>query len=222
MRLLHRRFSANSLRPMRTRRINVLDVVLVAALLAGFSPAPTQELLKLEGDVGGVHDPVIIKERGTYYVFATGGRAGQGIIPIRTSSDLRTWKTAGYVLEALPAWATQEIPQARNAWAPDISFYNGKYHYFTALTTDHSGIDDVRDLIRNCAFEPNVFKKRDRKAKQVDIALATKALIEAARDNYDVAVLIAGDEDYVPMAEGIKELGKSVYLAFLKSLAAAD
>jgi arabinan endo-1,5-alpha-L-arabinosidase len=97
--------------------------------------APAQEMLRLEGDVGGTHDPVVIKEAGTYYVFVTGGRAGQGILPIKTSTDLRSWKNAGYTLEALPEWATREIPQARNAWAPDISFYNGAYHLYYSVSS---------------------------------------------------------------------------------------
>ena len=78
-------------------------------------------MLTLEGDLGGVHDPVVIKEGATYYLFVTGGRSGQGIIPIKTSTDLRRWQNAGYVMPALPEWATREIPQARNAWAPDIA-----------------------------------------------------------------------------------------------------
>ena len=106
-----------------------------ASINAGIGARTAQEMLKLEGDVGGTHDPVAIKQGGTYYVFVTGGRSGQGIIPIKTSPDLRTWKNAGYVLTALPEWATTEIPQARNAWAPDIAFYRGKYHLYYSVSS---------------------------------------------------------------------------------------
>jgi arabinan endo-1,5-alpha-L-arabinosidase len=64
---------------------------------------PAQELLKLDGDIAPVHDPVAIKERDTYYVFSTGGRNGAGVIPIRTSRDLRTWTLSGFVFDSLPA-----------------------------------------------------------------------------------------------------------------------
>jgi arabinan endo-1,5-alpha-L-arabinosidase len=94
-----------------------------------------QEVLKLEGDIAPVHDPVAIKENETYYVFSTGGRNGQSVIPIRTSTDLRTWKSSGCVFQSLPEWATREIPKAQNAWAPDISFYNGKYHLYYSVST---------------------------------------------------------------------------------------
>src|SRR5436305_2103788 len=91
--------------------------------------AKTPEVLPLTGDIEGVHDPVIAKDGDTYYVFCTGGgRGGQGVIPIRSSKDLRAWTMAGYVFDKLPEWATKEIPRGRGAWAPDISFYNGKYH----------------------------------------------------------------------------------------------
>lgn len=95
--------------------------VVVVAAAAHAAVLPAQELLELTGDIAPVHDPVAIKEKDTYYVFCTGGRNGQGIIPIRTSTDLRTWKASGSVFESLPEWATREIPKARNAWAPDIS-----------------------------------------------------------------------------------------------------
>jgi arabinan endo-1,5-alpha-L-arabinosidase len=128
-----------TLRRNQPGRLHAAAAVM-AGCLAGVAPAgplavPLQEMLKLEGDVGGTHDPVVMKEGATYYVFVTGGRAGQGIIPIKTSTDLRTWKNAGYVLPALPEWATREIPQARNAWAPDISFYNGKYHLYYSVSS---------------------------------------------------------------------------------------
>jgi arabinan endo-1,5-alpha-L-arabinosidase len=94
-----------------------------------------QELLPLEGDVSRVHDPVVIKEKDTYYLFCTGGRPGEGVIPIRTSKDLRTWKAAGFVFGALPAWAVREIPRARNAWAPDISFHDERYHLYYSVSS---------------------------------------------------------------------------------------
>lgn len=68
-------------------------------------------------------------------MFATGGRSGQGVIPIRTSTDLLTWKASGFVFDSLPEWAAREIPKARNAWAPDISFYGGRYHLYYSVSS---------------------------------------------------------------------------------------
>ena len=110
-------------------------VLSTALMLLHAGALPAQQVLTLDGDVSPVHDPVAIKEGSTYYVFATGGRPGQGVIPIRTSTDLRSWKAAGFVFSSLPEWATREIPQARNAWAPDISFFRGKYHLYYSVSS---------------------------------------------------------------------------------------
>jgi hypothetical protein len=61
---------------------------LATTIGAGPGAGVDQEVLALEGDISPVHDPVVIKEKNTYYVFCTGGRNGQGVIPIRTSSDM--------------------------------------------------------------------------------------------------------------------------------------
>jgi arabinan endo-1,5-alpha-L-arabinosidase len=113
-----------------------------------------QEMLKLEGDIAPVHDPVAIKEKETYYVFSTGGRNGQGVIPIRTSRDLRTWTRSGFVFDSLPTWTAREIPKARNAWAPDISFYYGRYHLYYSVSSFGSrdsaiGLTTTRTLDRS-------------------------------------------------------------------------
>jgi uncharacterized protein (TIGR00288 family) len=50
----------------------------------------------------------------------------------------------------------------------------------------------------------------------VDITLATEMLGHAHRKNYDIAVLVAGDEDYVPLAEAVKREGRQVVLWFVK------
>ena len=92
------------------------------------------EFLKLSGDLV-VHDPSIAKDGNTYYIFCTGGGWRGGIIPIRCSTNLLTWTRCGSVFARLPAWATNEIPLAHGAWAPDISYLNGKYHLYYALSS---------------------------------------------------------------------------------------
>ena len=92
------------------------------------------EVLELEGNLR-VHDPAVIKQADTFYLFSTGGRRrGPGIIPIRCSKDLYNWTLCGNVFDKLPEWASEEIPGARGAWAPDISFFNGKYHLYYSVS----------------------------------------------------------------------------------------
>jgi arabinan endo-1,5-alpha-L-arabinosidase len=115
----------------------------LAAIIAALSARAAEEagarqpeVLDLGGDIERVHDPAVIRDGDTYYVFSTGGGFGrQGIIPIRTSKDLLRWELAGAVFERLPEWAAAEVPRARGAWAPDISRFDGKFHLYYAVSS---------------------------------------------------------------------------------------
>src|SRR5215469_4912248 len=97
-----------------------------AALSLSAAAGSGPQVLTLEGDVDTVHDPAIIRQGSTYYVFSTNGRLGN-LIPTRCSTDLLHWRLCGHVFDKLPDWAAKEIPRARAPWAPDISFYAGLY-----------------------------------------------------------------------------------------------
>ena len=76
------------------------------------------------------------------------------------------------------------------------------------------------DYIRHNGFE---LKLRDSTnevtQKEVDVALAVDMLQQAYDDNYDIAILISGDRDFVPAIEKIKARGKRVEVAsFNKAL----
>ncbi len=110
----------------------------VAALVLGAAstPEPGAPSLAVTGDIAPVHDPVIIREGATYHVFSTGiGEGGQGIISSRTSRDLIAWKKGAPPFDRLPAWARAAIPGATNAWAPDISFVDGRYRLYYSVST---------------------------------------------------------------------------------------
>ncbi|HEX9653484.1 MAG TPA: family 43 glycosylhydrolase [bacterium] len=110
-------------------------LLIQAAICIAQAGSPEPKLLALQGDLR-VHDPVMIRQGDTFYLFCTGGgpRFG-GHIPIRCSKDLIEWKQCGYVFEELPAWASQEIPGTRNPWAPDVSYFNGRYHIYYSIST---------------------------------------------------------------------------------------
>lgn len=123
-------------------------------LVASARRAVAQQVLPLSGDVAPVHDPTAIAAGDGYYVFSTGGRPGQGAIPIRTSADLRAWKTAGFVFTSLPEWAMREIPQARNAWAPDVSFRDGRYWLYYSVSSFGSRNSAI-GLATNRSLDPS-------------------------------------------------------------------
>ena len=77
-----------------------------------------------------VHDPVIIKEGGTYYIFST----GRGI-NVYSSKDLKNWTKEKPVFENAPEWAVRAVPEFKNhIWAPDISFHNGLYYLYYSVS----------------------------------------------------------------------------------------
>lgn len=123
--------------------------LLVSANLNAAEP----ELLELTGDLG-VHDPALIKAGDTYHLFATGGRRNRGVVSRFTSPDMRQWSRAGTVFPELPPWVADEVPKARNAWAPDISFFDDKYHLYCSLSSfgvNHSAIA----LATNKSLDPS-------------------------------------------------------------------
>ncbi len=143
----------------RTWRV-IHHALLLIILTAGLSCRSTErdvvsgsvQMLELSGDLA-VHDPSIIREGDTFYVFATGNRRA-GVLPMRCSTDLYHWTRCGQVFNSLPAWATQEIPGARSAWAPDISHYNGKYHLYYSVSTFGKN-DSAIGLATNQILDPN-------------------------------------------------------------------
>jgi uncharacterized LabA/DUF88 family protein len=90
--------------------------------------------------------------------------------------------------------------------------------YYTSCVGDDSTLLEVRRQLRKLGFEPNAFKKSSRatKTKGVDIALTKDMLSHAFRGNYESAILVAGDGDYVPLVEEVKRLGKRVHVRFME------
>ncbi|MGH9880392.1 MAG: arabinan endo-1,5-alpha-L-arabinosidase [Pyrinomonadaceae bacterium] len=108
-------------------------------------PGRSQEL---QGDIRQVHDPAIIKEGETYYLFST--RAG---ISIRCSKDLISWRLCGDVFAHLPQWAVKDVPGLRGLWAPDVSYFNGKYHLYYSVSTFGSNRSSI-GLVTNQTLDP--------------------------------------------------------------------
>jgi uncharacterized LabA/DUF88 family protein len=92
-------------------------------------------------------------------------------------------------------------------------------YYYTSIKGDEKKIVDCIDELKAHGIEaPRVFKKtKNRGSKRVDISLATDMLSHAFRKNYDIAVLVAGDEDYVPLVKAVQSEGCRVYLWFLEN-----
>lgn len=103
-------------------------------------------------------------------------------------------------------------------WSPALNSRDGttpavmRKYYYTAVQGDEPAIADIEKRLKGLGIEtPRVFKKnRSKGSKRIDISLATDMLVHAARKHYDVAVLVAGDEDYIPLVRAVQFEGARV------------
>ncbi len=106
------------------KQILTLLLLLLVINLAG------QTKSVINDTVISVHDPVIIRQDSTYYVFCT----GLGITGF-SSLDMKHWKQLKPVFDKAPQWAVDAIPSFKgHIWAPDISFHNGQYYLYYAVS----------------------------------------------------------------------------------------
>lgn len=77
-----------------------------------------------------VHDPVMIRENSTYYLFTT----GMGI-DVWSSPDMKNWTREKAVFDQAPQWAVDAIPTFKgHIWAPDIFYHNGLYYLYYSVS----------------------------------------------------------------------------------------
>ncbi|MEZ4615103.1 MAG: family 43 glycosylhydrolase [Caldilineaceae bacterium] len=77
----------------------------------------------MTGIIQRIHDPD--GEGGQYLlsIFSTGSR-----IIVICSQDMINWAWCGRVFERNPRWIEDAVPDVMDLWAPDISYFNGKWH----------------------------------------------------------------------------------------------
>jgi len=87
----------------------------------------------LEALRSGMPDPAIVEARdgSGYYVYTT----GHGV-KVFHSTDLKSWDLIGSVFDRhVPEWAEDAIPGCDGIWAPDIRYFNGRYHLYYSVST---------------------------------------------------------------------------------------
>ena len=121
---------------------------------AGAQTSTRPQVIKLDGDVEFVHDPAIIREKDTWYLFSTNnGPDRQGELPIRCSKDLHHWKRCGFTLPGVPEWIRKSSPKTRELWAPDPSFFAGEYHLYYAYSVFGKNTSGIA-LLTNKTLDP--------------------------------------------------------------------
>lgn len=120
------------------------------------SPTPTGPLAsnQLTGAIDDIHDPAVARQGSTYYVYSTDASPSQGgFIPVRCTSDRVTVTDCGYVFKTLPSWVAGAVPLATEIWAPDISYFNGSYHLYYAVSSFGSNVSAI-GLATNTTLDP--------------------------------------------------------------------
>lgn len=78
-----------------------------------------------------VHDPVMIQQDQTYYLFHT----GRGI-SVKSSTDLTNWTEEEPVFDSAPEWTFDIVPDFQNhMWAPDIAYHDGTYYLYYSVSS---------------------------------------------------------------------------------------
>jgi len=82
--------------------------------------------------------------------------------------------------------------------------FNGWVEVQDGIASHHKAIEFRRAGAMNC----NLFTNKLGREKAVDVKLATDMIMLS--DIYDVAIIVSGDQDYVPVVEELKDCGKRV------------
>lgn len=127
------------------------------------------------------------------------------------------------------------IPENMADWyIPDVAVWSEKIHprhhqnvttdiarkyYFTSVCGDEDKRDQTTDWLKGKGFElPRVFRRdKQRGSKQVDVSLTVAMLVGVTRRHYDIAVLVAGDEDYIPLVKAVQAEGARVHVWFVSN-----
>jgi arabinan endo-1,5-alpha-L-arabinosidase len=117
-------------------------------LLLTWPLATWAQPLPLTGSTGA-HDPVIAVEDGHYYLFTTGPG-----INVSCSDDLLDWSLCSAIFFSKPAWFRELVPGSGPLWAPDISYFNGRYHLYYSVSTFGSNRSAI-GLATASTLDPN-------------------------------------------------------------------
>lgn len=136
------------LRLLFNRQIALLFILLLS--IASFSSAQDRSVM--------THDPVMIKEGDTYYLFHT----GRGV-SVQSSKDMITWNEEPRVFEETPAWVLKTIPKFRGSmWAPDITLRDGIYYLYYSVSAFGRNTSAI-GVATNTVLDPDhpAFKWKD-------------------------------------------------------------
>ena len=81
------------------------------------------------------------------------------------------------------------------------------------------------DYLRHMGFRViarNSYDTAKDEQKEVDVAMAVQMVVHALKDNYDVAIVVSGDRDFLPAVQEIQAAGKKVEVAAFDTSLSSD
>lgn len=110
---------------IQARHLRKISAILLYTLI--ISTACSQSMIKNPI----VHDPVMIKQNDTYYLFCTGWG-----ISVYSSTDMVSWKVEEAVFKKAPSWTFEKVNDFKgHIWAPDIYYKNGTYYLYYSVSS---------------------------------------------------------------------------------------
>ena len=96
--------------------------------------------------------------------------------------------------------------------------YQGYYNWLSGIKNKPffevvEGSQEVRRLSKDTPIDINDTTTYTTQEKGTDINLAVNMLSKGYQNAYDVAILVSGDTDYIPVVKELHHLGKVVVLA---------
>jgi uncharacterized LabA/DUF88 family protein len=133
----------------------------------------------------------------------------------RSPDELERWaKRNAHLLRAhgasIPAdvGRTERLIGLQDDLTGKLRAIRGRFDGFTALQNGIAAKHRAVEFRRSGAIPYNLFTLRFGQEKTVDVNLGVDMVMLQA--NYDLAIIVSGDQDYVPAAQAVKNLGKPV------------
>lgn len=111
-----------------------MSLTATMALLAVISHSAMAELRSLSGELM-MHDPTLIQDGDTWYAYATGEADGTGIRRLKSDDGLYWYEMSPLISSPLSWWNDYVPGHETNQWAPDIKYYNGRYHLLYSVSS---------------------------------------------------------------------------------------
>lgn len=114
-------------------------------MLMSFTPESSAQVTEAR-----VHDPVMIRQGDTWYVFCT----GRGVT-VLSSKDMVNWERLDPVFSSPPEWTSKAVQRFRGSmWAPDITLHNGKYYLYYSVSAFGKNTSAI-GLTTNTTLDPS-------------------------------------------------------------------